>query len=130
MPARPSNKEICKKVADALAAIEAGRRFIALTKHLVGDLAELELEDEAALWELIPRLLKEIRKADPVRCYAGSRPPQRSYESEIKGEDLWAFRWPSVTLGREMYLKFALKNTKAGWVFAHVDCHEDRPKKG
>lgn len=127
MSARPSNHEICKKVADALTAVEAGRRYIALTKHFAADVGELGLEGEAALWELVAKLLKEIRKADPVRCYAGSRPPQKSYEPEIKGEDLWAFRWPSVTLGREMYLKFALKNTKSGWVFAHVDCHEDRP---
>jgi len=127
VPDRPSNKEICKKVADALAAVEAGRRQIALTKHFADDVYELGLEGEAALWELIPKLLREIQEADPAVCYAGSHPPLKSYEREILGAELWAFHWKSSELAREMYLKFVMKKGTGDWVYAHCRCHDDRP---
>src|ERR1035441_1202888 len=91
MGPRPSNHEICKKVAEASEALKAGRFMLALTKHLVGDLAELELDSADDLPDLLMELLREIQAANPFDCYAGTSPPQRSYEDEIRNLELWAY---------------------------------------
>ena len=123
MPPRPHHHEICKKIADALAAIKAGRISLVLTKHLVWDLEGLELESATELSQLLIELLDEIQHAGPIQCYAGSRPPQRSYEPEIRDLELWAYAWHSQRLQRPMYLKFAIKNQ----CYVYVDCHTDNP---
>ena len=122
---RPSNKEICNKVADALGALRDGRFQIGPTKHLTGDLDELQLETPE-LPGLLIVLLEEIKNAGPIECYAGTRPPQRSYEPEIAQLELWPYRWHSHRLCKRMYLKFALKKQ---W-YVYVDCHEDRQPEG
>jgi hypothetical protein len=119
---RPTNRELCNKVAEALDAIKAGRFTIGVTKHLSGDLAKLELESGADLPKLLLELLGEIQNVGPIECYAGTRPPQRSYEPEIQNLELWAYCWYSERLGREMYLKFALKKQ----MYIYVDCHASR----
>jgi len=125
---RPSNREVISKIADALAAIEAGRRQSPLTKHLAVDLPELGLLSRGELWALLPELLREIEATNPLNCYAGGYPPQRSYEPEVKDADLWVYRWQSARLKRVMYIKFAMKKNRAGqWVYFHVDLHPDRP---
>ena len=127
---RPSDRELSNKVRDALAAIIAGRRQIALTKHLVADLEELKLAGEAELWHLMPHLLGELIQSNPISCYAGRHPPTPSYEPEILNQELWAYRWPSVKLGRELYLKFVIVKNRAGEPhYLHVDLHPDRPEK-
>lgn len=123
MSFRPSNKEICNKVADALGALRDGRFQVGPTKHLVGDLEELQLETAKDLPVLLIVLLEEIKNAGPITCYAGTRPPQRSYEPEILQLELWPYRWHSDSLRKRMYLKFALKKQ----CYVYVDCHEDRP---
>lgn len=120
---RPSDREIWKKIADALEALKAGRFQIGLTRHLVSDLAELELS-EPDLPHLLGDLLKEIHDAKPTECYVGSRPPQRSFEPEIQNLELWAYAWHSQRFKKRMYLKFSLKKE---W-YVHVRCHEDRPE--
>ena len=124
MSQRPSNHEICKKIKDALEALRAGRFMFGPTKHLAGDMEDLELESEPDLTPLLVELLREINAAGPVPCYAGTRPPQRSYEAEILSLELWAYRWQSKRCGKAMYLKFALKKDH----YIYVDCHPDRPK--
>lgn len=124
MPQRPSKHEICKKVRDALEALGAGKFMIGLTKHLSADTDELNLESEADLVPLLSELLEEIDEAGPIKCYAGTRPPQRSYEREILKLELWAYSWPSKRFGKGMYLKFAFKKD----YFVYVDCHPDRPR--
>jgi hypothetical protein len=120
---RPSPKEICNKVADALVALRAGRFQFGPLKHLSGDLAEMELDAASGLPGLLVVLLEEIKSAGPIECYAGTRPPQRSYEPETLKLELWAYRWHSPRFQKWMYLKFALKNQ----CYIHVGCHEDRP---
>lgn len=122
---RPSNKEIIKKVHEALGAVQKGHRAFALQKHLVDDLDTLGLDDENEYWQLIEKCLLEIADVGSVVCYAGGRPPQRSYEPQIKGMELWAYAWDSKRLQKPMYLKFALKNS----FYFHVDCHENRAEK-
>jgi hypothetical protein len=127
MPSRPTDREIIKKCRDALDAVVAGRHIpVAVEKHLVHDLDDLEIETDD-LWDIAIELLKEIQGAKPELCYAGSHPPLKSYEPEIKDEELWAFTWESGHFGRRMYLKFAMrKNLRGEWVYCHVRLHEDR----
>lgn len=119
---RPSDREICGKVADALAALRADRLQLGPQKHISADLDDLGI-DTADLLGLLIILLEEIQNAGPIRCYAGTRPPQRSYEREILRLELWAYSWHSPRFRKRMYLKFALKNQ----CYIYVDCHEDRP---
>ena len=107
-----------------MVALRHGRFMIAVTKHLTGDLDGLALETERELPALLIGLLEEIEAANPLNCYAGMRPPQRSYEPEIRGQELWAYSWESERCGKPMYLKFALKQGR----YLYVDCHEDSPE--
>jgi hypothetical protein len=126
---RPSDREKCSKIADAITAIAAKRRQVGPYKHLVGDLEGLGLGCESDLWQILPQFLDEIQSSGPENCYVGGHPPQPSYEDEIKGLELWAFSWSSTLIGNRMYLKFALKRDKNdNWVYVHVDVHKDRPK--
>jgi hypothetical protein len=128
MPRRPQGKEIWKKVADACAAIAAGRRQIGLSEHLSADLEEMRLENEKFLWELLPVLLREIQASDPVACYRGDHPPLKSNAQSILGEELWEYAWPSCHCGCDRYLKFAMKkNSRGEWVYIHARLHVDRP---
>src|SRR5215467_10481337 len=103
---RPSERELWKKINDALAALRAGRWDPGLTKHIVNDLAGLDLDSSHDLPALLIQLLEEIKTAGPSICYKGTRPPQKSYEPEIENLDLWAFAWQSGRFGKRMYLKF------------------------
>jgi hypothetical protein len=123
---RPSNKEIVSKVKLAMDDLKANKFMFGTTKHLAGDLDAIGLETTKDLPSLLIELLEEINAVGPLGCYAGTRPPQRSYEPEIKNLELWAYAWSSPLLNKAMYIKFALK---AGH-YVYVDCHEDRPTKG
>jgi len=123
MQPRPSNHEICKKIADALAAIRGDKFSQVVTKHIYADLADMELDSATDLPGLLIELLEEIRIIGPIECYAGGKPPKRSYEPELHNQELWAYSWHSERLGKQMYIKFVLKS---GW-YIHVDCHKDNP---
>ncbi len=120
---RPSNREIWKKVADALEALKQGRFERGLTRHHSSDLAELDVSEQE-LPHLLADLLREIQDAKPTECYAGKRPPLRSYEPEIQNLELWAYAWHSRRFNKRMYLKFAIHKA---W-YIHVRCHENRPE--
>jgi hypothetical protein len=125
MQPRPSNKEICNKVAAALEALRAGRWQPGLAKHLSDDMAELGLESGTDLGSFLVTLLEEIQRAGPINCYRGTRPPQKSYEPEIENLELWAYSWHSDSLGKRMYLKFVLKKQ----CYINVRFHEDKPQE-
>jgi hypothetical protein len=107
-----------------LVALHAGYFQQVVIKHLYGDLADLELDSAEELPDLLIKLLNEIQAIGPIQCYAGDKPPQRSYEPELSGLELWAYAWHSNRLNRRMYLKFAMKKE---W-YVYVDCHRDNPK--
>ncbi len=121
---RPSQKEVTQKVDQAIRSIDEGKVTIALGKHIVQDLYELDVYDTKDLMRQVRAGLEEIKRISADSCYAGSRPPQRSYERELNKMELWAYSWESNVFGRRMYLKFCIK----GDHFYYVDCHEDRPK--
>lgn len=127
-PPRPSNQEIRYKVDEALAAINAGRCQIGLVHHLANDFDECSIYDEDDLWGKIPILLQEIKDANPVLCYAGTRPPMPSDEPALDGLELWAYHWDSDCLCFRAYLKFCIKPGRDGMNhYLHVRLHEDRP---
>lgn len=66
-------------------------------------------------------ILQELLSLATPENYAGARPPSKSYETAIKGADLYAFVVQSVYLGGiDIYFKFALYNDIL------VSLHEDR----
>lgn len=121
---RPSKREKHNKVKEAIAAIGNDACFRLLTKHVSMDDEAMGVSDEDKFWETLVELLEELLAADPVKCYAGGHPPQRSYEQDLKDMELWAYAWDSQVLGKKMYVKFCIKK---GYYF-HVDCHESQTK--
>ncbi len=91
----------------------------------MGELAALEIEDTAQVWNLIRVLLEELL----VEHYAGTKPPMKAYEEAIVNQELFAFSWWSKRLGKEMYLKFALKNGRYYYVSLHKSRLEKQGKK-
>jgi len=110
-PERPSQRELYKKLAEASSLIRAGKWFPANYDKLKPNFDDLErtfriettlVEDQT---KVLVTALEEIR----TEHYAGSRPPQKSYEPAAKGKDMFAFRWQSDFFTKtEMYLKFCL----------------------
>ncbi len=118
---RPSFKELYGKIEQAKGAIEKKQIFTIDPEVIAVDAIELGYE-VSKLNKILSIILKEIDPKD----YIGNRPPQKSYENEIKGFELFAFRWMSKIFGCESYLKFSIKQDS---VYL-VSLHQDRSNKG
>ena len=114
---RPSHKEINRKIKQAKEAVSENQFSILNPVIIAADAIELGVDLQNISFILID-LLEEITP----NHYAGQYPPQRSYEHDIEGYELLAFRWLSKTLGCRVYLKFTMKG-KRMWL---VSLHEDR----
>ena len=118
---RPSHKELFGKLRLAREAVRNGRIALLNQLALAADAIELdysiELELEALLFELL--------EAAAPDYYTGSRPPQRSYEQDIQGLELFAFVVESQRFKCRIYFKFALQDE----MFWLVSLHQDRPMK-
>lgn len=121
---RPSKREIIKKVSDAIKAINDEKKGISNSKHLVSDQNDLGIEDTKDLWPLLVVLLEEIKDIGPFDCYAGGKPPHKSYEAEVEGKELWAYSWESESMNKKMYIKFCFVK---GHYF-YMGCHESKIK--
>lgn len=113
--ARPSDRELFRRLSDAKEALAHAPGFFANPAKAVGELYALGIMETQEIWQLIKELLEEIEPQD----YEGARPPQKSYEKVIMGQELLAFSWLSAKLGKEMYLKFVLKNSRYYYVSLH-----------
>lgn len=118
--ARPSDRELFKRLNEAKVALTNAPGFFANPAKAVGELYELGIMETQEVWHLIKELLEEIVPQD----YEGARPPQKSYEKLIMGQELLAFSWLSSKFGKEMYLKFVIKNER----FYYVSLHPSRSK--
>ena len=118
---RPSHKELFGKLRLARWAIQKGQIALLNQLALVADAIELDYSIETELNSVLIDLLEKTTPTD----HTGSRPPQRSYEEDIKGLELFAFVVESKRFKCRVYLKFAL----AGEVFWLVSLHQDRPMK-
>lgn len=98
---RPSHAEVLGKIRKA-------RQKVAAKDWLAADIGKLLPEfhdlDCWALEEQTEALAAALGEARPEH-YAGSRPPQRSYERACKGAELFALVWESARFRRRMYLK-------------------------
>ena len=115
MQERPSNREIDKRIKEAKRTLQENDVIFANPCKAMGEINALNLRDTEELRPLVIDLLEEINLQD----YAGSCPPQRSYESSISDCELWAFSWDSLRLGKRMYLKFAVKDSRFFLVSIH-----------
>jgi len=89
---------------------------------LAADAIDLNYDFHLDLVKVLTELVDEASPSD----YAGARPPQRSYEQEIEGLELFAFRVKSRCFKCRVYMKFALVHGRL-WL---VSLHHDRPIKG
>jgi len=89
----PSHKELYNKLCEARIAVSKGLISLLNQGIIAADAIELEYTIGT---ELIP-ILQELLDYTTPGHYAGSRPPQKSYEREIEGLDLFPFvadsRW-------------------------------------
>jgi hypothetical protein len=117
---RPSHKEINRKIKQAKEAVSENQFSILNPVIIAADAIELGVDLQNISFILID-LLEEITP----NHYAGQYPPQRSYEHDIEGYELLAFRWLSKTLGCRVYLKFTIKGKRMWLVSLHEDRKED-----
>jgi len=117
---RPSHKEINRKIKQAREAVSENQFSILNPVIIAADAIELGVDLQNISFILVD-LLKEITP----NHYAGQYPPQRSYEHDIEGYELLAFRWLSKTLGCRVYLKFTIKGKRMWLVSLHEDRKED-----
>ena len=117
---RPSHKEINRKIKQAREAVSENQFSILNPVIIAADAIELGVDLQNISFILID-LLEEITP----NHYAGQYPPQRSYEHDIEGYELLAFRWLSKTLGCSVYLKFTMKGKRMWLVSLHEDRKED-----
>jgi hypothetical protein len=101
---RPSHKELYGKIREAKKAVSEGRILIVEQEAVAADALELEYLIETELLGVLQELLEETSPGH----YAGTRPPQRSYEREIEGLELFAFVVESNRFKCRVYYKFAL----------------------
>jgi len=118
MQDRPSGRELDKRLEEAKACLKDRKGLFANPAKAVGELYQLAVNDAGEIWKLIYELLEEIDPSD----YAGTRPPQKSYEKAINNRELFAFTWMSPKMGKKMYLKFALREG----LYYYVSLHESR----
>ena len=118
---RPSHKELYNKLREARMAVSKGLISLLNQDIIAADAIELEYSIETELIPVIEELLDYTTPGD----YAGSRPPQKSYEREIEGLDLFPFVADCSRLKCRVYYKFAIVEGRL-WL---VSLHQDRPIK-
>lgn len=101
---RPSPKELFNKLKEAKAAATNGNVALLNQSALAIDAIDLYYLIDNELIKFLPQCLSVLKPAE----YAGLYPPQRSYETEIKGLELFAFKAESAVFSCEIYIKFAL----------------------
>jgi hypothetical protein len=117
---RPSHKEINRKIKQAREAVSENQFSILNPVIIAADAIELGVDLQNISFILVD-LLEEITP----NHYEGQYPPQRSYEHDIEGYELLAFRWLSKTLGCRVYFKFTIKGKRIWLVSLHEDRKED-----
>lgn len=115
---RPSDRELTKRLNEAKEFLKNRHGLFANPSKAMGELNDLDIGDTNDVWQLIRELLEEITSKD----YKGPRPPQKSYEKAIAGLELLAFSWWSLKCGKQMYIKFVLKDER----YYYVSLHQSR----
>ena len=120
---RPTYKELSNKLRNAIELFENDNIDILRPDVVLADSLELGYSFRSEFKAIVKEVLDQ---ANPDN-YAGSRPPQKAYEAEIKGAELFAFVVQIPFLeDKEIYFKFALYKD----VLMVVSLHEDRAQEG
>ncbi len=114
----PSHKALSGKIRQAIKAVESGSIAFIQQDVIAADLLELGCEIDK-----VPDILLELLKGITPSQYVGTRPPQRSYEKEISGCELYAFKVESRSMGCAIYFKFTLVEDFL-WI---ASLHKNRP---
>ena len=112
---RPTHKELNNKLKQALSALKDGQVFLLNQAALAVDALELEYRIETELKEVLHELLENTTSGD----YTGTRPPQRSYEQDISGLDLFAFTVRIDRFSEPVYFKFSISENVLWLVSLH-----------
>ena len=112
---RPSDRELSKRLNEAKACLKERHGLFANPAKAVGELYDLGIGESNEVWRMIRECLEELTPKN----YKGSRPPQKSYEKAVVGFELLAFSWWSIKFGKQMYIKFVLKNERYYYVSLH-----------
>ena len=115
---RPTYHELDKKLVEARQAVAENRIRTLSPGVLAADAIELNY-----LMEELNHVLGGILEEASPENYAGTHPPQRSYEDKIKDRELFAFQLNSHYFDKAVYLKFVLID---GYVWI-VSLHDSRP---
>jgi len=118
---RPSHKELYNKIREARKAVASESVLLLEQDAIAQDAIDLEYDIGDDLFDVLSELLDETSP----KHYAGTRPPQRSYEREIEGLELFAFVVESSRFKCRIYYKFTL----AEGAFWLLSLHQDRPLK-
>ncbi len=120
---RPSHKELFQKIKAAKKAVNEGRVILLddQEESIISDAFELGYEIKNELLFILSDLLAHTKPED----YAGVKPPQKSYEREIEGFDLFAFSINSKLSGCRVYYKFSIQDNNL-WL---VSLHKERKER-
>ncbi len=112
---RPSHKELSGKIRAAKEAVAEGN--ISLINHapIIADALELGYSIKNDLQDILLELLEDTKPED----YAGNKPPHKSYEKEIKGLELFAFKKECSYFSDDIYYKFTLYEDELFLVSLH-----------
>ncbi len=120
MKRRPSDRELLVRLCQAQQYLINEKWIPINPRRFKSDCFDLGLQTKS---ERSKALLETAKEMKP-KHYAGYRPPQLSYEKQIKGMELFAFSCYSKTCGKIVYLKFAIDDNQ---VYI-VSFHESIPK--
>lgn len=114
MNVRPTHKELNRKIRQAELAVKEGRIRVVRPDVVADDALEMGylLKD---LSDVLTELLDEITPEH----YMGKRPPERSYEEDVRGLELLGFEVFSRRFGDNIYFKFVLKDEEIWLVSLH-----------
>ena len=122
---RPSHKELFKKLREARNAVSDGRIAFLNQVSITADAIELGYDIGLEIAGVLEELFETASPSD----YTGLHPPQRSYEQNILGVELFAFTVSSRRFRCRVYLKFALVEDVLWLVSLHHDRSTIREQK-
>jgi hypothetical protein len=128
IPYVPGQKEVAKRIHEAIAALEAGDYQIIDENQNVRTFQSLGVSTMQKVLELVLDFLDEIVAAGPQACFCGiGGKVEFCNKQGFHDVRLYAYSWNSGTMRKSMYLKFGLKKKGETPVFTymHLSCHDD-----
>ena len=100
---RPTPKELHHKIMAAQNSMRNGRIAFLNQTVIACDAIDLEYDIEHDLLSFLPDCFNELTPDE----YAGHRPPEKAYATEISGLELFAFKIENSSFRFPVYIKFA-----------------------